>query len=292
MRLNRSDYKIQRMATTPHPYTNIVSKWIIAAVLISAILPGTGFAHGYWLEPDSFFLKLRQSSALHLFIGEGLKKDEEAPYQARKTNAFQMFSAAGRFDMRSMAEDESKPVVKFSADNSSTFVLTMERDWSYITLDADKFDEYLVEEGMEYVIAERARLGESKKPGRERYSRFLKTLIQVGANRTGNAKTRIGARLEIVPLDNPYSKKAGDSLDVQIFFGGRPLSGKAVFADNRDGEAYSTQKLTTDQDGRITVKLDKKGVWLVRLVYMQRCERNCGEAEWESFWGAMSFGVK
>jgi uncharacterized GH25 family protein len=280
------------MAEATHPNLNIVSKWVIAVLLIAMILPVAAFAHGYWLEPDSFFLNLRQSSSLHLFIGEGLKMDEEATYQARKTNAFQMFSAAGRFDMRTMAEDESKPVVKFSADNSSTFVLTMERDWSYITLEADKFEEYLKEEGMEYVIAERVRLGESKNPGKERYSRFLKTLIQVGANRTGNAKTRIGARLEIVPLDNPYSKKAGDDMDVQVFFGGRPLAGKAIFADNRDGQAYSTQKLTTDHDGRITLKLNKKGVWLVRLVYMQRCERNCGDAEWESFWGAMSFGVK
>ena len=269
----------------------MVSK-CVTSLLIAVAIPAAALAHGYWMEPGSFFLKLKQPTELHLFIGEGLKKDEEAPYQARKTTSFQMFSVNGKFDMRTMAEDESIPLLKFSADQASTFVLSMERDWSYITLEADKFDEYLREEGMEYVIAERARLGESTKAGKERYSRFLKTLIQVGDKRTGNAKTRLGTRLEIVPLDNPYSKKSGDDLDVQVYFGGRPLAGKAIFADNRDGQAYSTQKLTTDQDGRATVKIDKKGVWLVRLVYMQRCDRNCGDAEWESFWGAMSFGVR
>lgn len=255
-------------------------------------MPAAAFAHGYWLEADSFWVNLRQPTALRLFVGEPLKNDEEAAYQARKTTAFQMFSSAGSFDMRPITEDEAKPVLKFSADNEGTFVLSMNRDWSYITLDAKQFDEYLREDGMEYMIAERERLGESKLPGKERYSRYIKTMIQVGANRTGNAKTRIGSRLEIVPLDNPYAKKVGDTLNFQVYFGGSPLAGMSVFADNRDGGKITTQKLTTDKDGKIAVKLDRKGVWLIRNVYMQRCERNCGDAVWESFWGALTFAVK
>lgn len=268
-----------------------IKRILSATIAVALLLPTAAFAHGYWLEADSFLLKLGQSTALHLFVCEGLKRDEEMPYQARKTNSFQMFSTTGKFDMRTMAEDEVKPLVNFSADTAGTFVVSMERDWSFITLKADEFDSYLREEGMEYIIAERERLKESKTPARERYSRFLKTLIQVGDNRTGNAKTRLGTRLEIVPLDNPYSKKVGDKLGFQVFFDGRPLARTAVFADNRDGESISAQKLTTDADGKLTVKLDRKGVWLVRLVHMQRCEKNCRDADWESFWGALSFGV-
>jgi hypothetical protein len=49
--------------------------------------------------------------------------------------------------------------------------------------------------------------------------------------------------------------------------------------------------MTTDKMGQITMKIDRNGSWLVRLVNMQRCQTDCGEADWESFWGAISFGV-
>ena len=263
-----------------------LSVLIVLAASISA------FAHEYWFETDNFFLKLNERSQIRLFVGEALKRDEEKPYQASKTISFDMFAADGKFDMRSLVEDETTPFLKFSSDHQGTFLLFLERNWSYIKLDAAKFENYLREDGMDYIIDERKRLGESNKAGSERYSRFIKTLLQVGDNRTGSAKTRVGSKLEIVPLENPYSKKSGDNLKLQIYFGGVPLKEKAVFADNRDGEEYSTQKLTTDKDGKITVKLDRKGLWLIRLVYMQRCAKNCNEADWESFWGALSFGLK
>ena len=161
------------------------------------------FAHEYWLETDNFFLKLNERSQIRLFVGDALKKDEERPYQASKTVSFDMFSADGKFDMRSLVEDETTPFLKFSSDHAGTFLLSLERNWSYIKLDAAKFEDYLREDGMEYIIDERKRLGESNKAGSERYSRFIKTLLQVGDNRTGSAKTRVGSKLEIVPLENP-----------------------------------------------------------------------------------------
>lgn len=249
-------------------------------------------AHEYWFEPDNFFLQPRESTPLHLFVGEALKKDEERPFQALKTTSFQMFSSADTFDLRTMAEDGISPIFNFSADKSGTYLFSMERNWSYIKLDADKFEDYLREDGMQYIIAERKRLGESKTEGRERYSRYLKTLIQVGDSRGGKVTNRVNTKLEIVPLDNPYSKKTGDKCRFQIWFARRPLTGTVVFADNRDGETVVSQKLTTDKEGKISIKLDRKGVWLIRMVFMQRCEKNCGQADWESFWGALSFGVK
>ena len=112
---------------------------------------------------------------------------------------------------------------------------------------------------------------------------------------SGLSKHFCRSELKIVPLENSYSKKTGDNLRPQVFFGGLTLQEKTVFADNRDGEQYSTQKLATDKDGKVTVKLDRKGVWLIRLirlVYMQRCPKNCSGADGESLWAALTLGVK
>ena len=203
-----------------------------------------------------------------------------------------MYSPFGQFDMRTMAEDGKSPIVNFASNKPGTYSIVIERDWSYIKIDAPKFEDYLRDEGMDYIVAERKRLSESAREGRERYSRFIKTMIQVGDSLTGNAKTRIGSKLEIVPLDNPYKKRVGGTLSFEVWFDGRPLADYAVFADNRDGDSITTQKLKTDKSGTAEVKLDRKGIWLIRVVRMQRCENRCGEADWESFWGALSFGVK
>ena len=164
----------------------------------------------------------------------------------------------------------------------------MERNWSYIELAAKKFEDYLREDGMEYIIAERKKLGESQKPGKERYSRFIKSLLQVGDKHDSTYKKKLEMKLEIIPLENPYQKKAGDNIKFQVLFNGKPLADKTVFASNRNS---SKQKVKTDKNGRFSFTIEKEGLWLVHLVYMQRCQKECNEADWESFWGAFSFGV-
>ena len=214
------------------------------------------------------------------------------PYRSSKTSVFRLFSADGTFDLARDIRDEAKPMFSFSAQSSGTYLLAMERNWSYITLEPDKFDDYLREDGMEYIIAEREKLGETGKKGNERYSRFIKSLIQVGGKRDRTFSQRTGLRFEVVPLANPYSLKLGEELSVQVLFEGKPLADKVLYADNRDGDLVTQQRFVTNTEGIAAIKLDRKGVWLVRLVFMQRCSKNCEGADWESFWGALSFGMR
>ncbi len=266
-------------------------KKIFLSILI-LLFSLSAFAHEYWFEPDKFFLSPKESTAVHLFVGEALNHDEERVYQLSKTTVFQLLSVGNSLDLKTTVKDEALPIYNFSAEKAGNYLFALERNWSYIKLSPKDFEDYLREDGMEYIIAERAKLGESQKEGSERYSRFLKTLLQVGAEKDATFKKKAGLMLEIVPLENPYSKKIGDNLKFQILFGGKPLKDKTVFADNKDGAEISNQKLKTDRKGKISVKLDRQGVWLVRLVFMQRCQTDCAEADWESFWGAFSFGMK
>ncbi len=265
---------------------------LFIASFVFCVAIQSAFAHEYWLEPDSFLLAPRESTFVRLILGDGLKVEEEMSYRYSKTSIFKLFSTEGTFDLARDITDESKPLFSFSAQKTGNYLLAMERNWSYITLESDKFDDYLREDGMEYIIAERERLGESKKEGKERYSRFIKTLLQVGEKRDRVFGTRAGLRFEIVPLNNPYALKIGDELVVQVLFEDKPLAGRSLFADNREGDSVSKRRLTTDKNGIAKIRLVKKGVWLVRLVYMQRCSRSCEGADWESFWGSLSFGIR
>ena len=263
---------------------------ILSVIIFAFLFSMNAFAHEYWFEPETFFSARGDKTAVHLYVGDGLVKDrEERVYQSEKTPMLQLFSTYKTWDLKISLTEGQMPIYNFSAEKVGNYLLAMERNWSYITLESNKFEDYLREDGMEYIIAERAKLGENQKEGRERYSRFIKSLLQVGDKRDDTYKKLIGLKLEIMPLENPYSKKVGDKLKFQVLFDGKLLANRAVFADNRNSE---TQKMTTDKNGKITVKLDKSGLWLVRLVNMQRCRQDCAEADWESFWGAFSFGVK
>ncbi len=261
-----------------------------SAFVLAILLSANVFAHEYWFEPETFFPAPGEKTVVHLYVGDGLIKDrEERPFQLSKTTMFQVFSTGNSLDLKTSLIDEALPIYNFSAAQTGNYMLAMERNWTYIKLEPQKFEDYLREDGMEYISAERAKLGETAKEGRERYSRFIKSLLQVGDTRNETYKKNLGLKLEIMPLENPYSKRVGDKLKFQILFDGKPLANRTIFADNRNS---ATQKMTTDKNGKIFVKLDRSGLWLVRLVTMQRCTADCGEADWESFWGAITFGVK
>lgn len=250
------------------------------------------FAHEYWLEPETFFPAVNEKINLRLWVGEGLKHDEERPFQKEKTEVFRQYFGKVWFDQAKNVTDNSLPFYSYTSGSAGNHLFAMERNWSYITLKPKEFEDYLREDGMEYIIDERSKLGEANKDGRERYSRFVKTLINIGGSSDNAYKQKAGLKVEIMPLQNPYQKKVGEIIEFQVLFDGKPLAGRTIFADNRDGENISKVKMITDRNGKISVKLDRKGVWLIRLVFMQRCKTDCGETDWESFWGAFSFGVK
>jgi len=92
-----------------------------------------------------------------------------------------------------------------------------------------------------------------------------KTLVNAGKQKKGfdqNAKTA----LEIVPLKNPTTLKQGAGLPVKILFQGQPLAGVEVkFTHDQwpDPQKPLAVLGKTDTQGKIRVKLDKPGNWLL-----------------------------
>ena len=269
------------------PWMSFTSVGAIAcALLFSAQVR----AHEYWFEPETFFPAAGERTAVHLHVGDGLIKDrQERPFQAVHTPLFRGITPSGNLDLRPAQAEGALPVHVLATGQAGGYLLAMERDWFFISLDARKFEAYLRDEGLEHVIAERAARGETDMAGRERYSRFIKSLLQVGEHRDHTYEKQAGMRLEITPLENPYAKKIGEDLLFQVMFDGKPLAGQAVYADNRGS---ATQARVTDRDGRVTMHIERAGLWLLRLVHMRRCTADCGAADWESFWGAFTFGAR
>lgn len=141
----------------------------VAVVLI--VVPA--LSHDYWFEPEQFFVSVGNTVGVHLFVGEGLKADEERVLQMEKTPRFQMFSSEETQDLKAIAKDGQMPVAQVTFKTAGNYLIAMERNWSAITLDAKKFTEYLRDEGLDSIVAQRDQSGEANKEARERYSRYL-----------------------------------------------------------------------------------------------------------------------
>jgi len=99
-----------------------------------------------------------------------------------------------------------------------------------------------------------------------RYSeKSAKALFTVGAP-GGSAFSRpLGHKLEIIPLKDPATLKAGEDLPVKVLFKGQPArtyvyGTYAGFSNESSVFAYTVQ---TDKEGIAKVKLIKPGTWLL-----------------------------
>lgn len=266
-------------------------KYVTVAMSVLLATSSSARAHDYWLQPQQFSLSEGKTTSVRLFVGDHFVSEAERQYGGKKTVDFQLISRKGTIDLKAAAKEGERPVATIAPKGVGNHLVVMERDWSHIELAAEKFNKYLEHEGLSRILELRSKAGEEKTAGRERYRRYLKALVQVGDASDDTYKRKTGHRLEILPHTNPSTSNTGDRLAVSILFEGKPLRDAQIAAYNRNGDDTQTQEARTDDKGRVRFKLDQSGLWLIRLVHMQRC-RNVRGYDWESFWASYSFRLK
>jgi uncharacterized GH25 family protein len=161
-----------------------------------------------------------------------------------------------------------------------------------VTLDAVKFETYLKEEGLDTITAARAKQGKSATAAKEVFSRCAKALLAVGTGTEGATGAGFdhvfGQRLELVAEKNPYTLNGGGSLPVRLTYEGKPLAGTLIMALQRGRPDKIEAR--TDAKGRVTLKLDRPGFWLIKAVHMIPAPADAG-ADWESFWASLTFAL-
>jgi hypothetical protein len=150
-----------------------------------------------------------------------------------------------------------------------------------IEMKGPEFTDYLKEEGLETVIAARQASGETDKPARERYARYAKIALRNGGGGAQHLTRPAGLKAEFVPASDPTAIRPGQSITVQLLAAGSPVAGASVSAVSvAEGAPV---KGRTDQMGRVTLKLDRPGAWLIKTVHMSKLPPGSTE-DWESFW--------
>jgi hypothetical protein len=224
---------------------------------------------------------------VHLVVGQRFRGDA-LPRNPALIERFVFVSGTGELPIGGRPADE--PAGTVTPPPAGLGWIVYRSLESPLSLDADRFEEYLRDEGLEWVIAERARRGESGRPSRELFSRAAKALVQVGGSGTSAGCDRpLGLALELVPEKNPYALRRGEDLPVRLLWRGKPLAGALVSALPYESPE-AKQSLRSDRDGRVRFRGIGPGVWLLKAVQMVRVADD-PNADWRSVWASLTFEV-
>jgi len=241
-------------------------------------------AHDLWIEPTTFSPKLAEIIGVRLRVGQDLIGDP-VPHVPALVNQFIAEDAADRKPVVGRRGAEPAGVVR--VDMPGLLVIGYRSERSTIELEAEKFNAYLRDEGLDAIAALRASRNEAGAKARELYSRCAKSLVLSGSPSEAQADRPLGFTLELVAERNPYTISEGRDLPVRLTYESRPLAGALVVAMNSLNPAEK-QAARTDADGRVRFRLRQGGMWLVKAVHMVPAPAGA-DAEWESFWASLTF---
>jgi len=259
-----------------------------AIVLALAGLAAAARAHDFWIEPSTFHPAPGAEVTVSLRVGQGFRGDP-VPRNPALIERFVEIGDPGEAPVDGLPGAD--PAGQFRVSAPGLVWIAYRSGRSPVSLEADKFEKYLAEEGLETVSQLRRQHGESGKPGREVFSRSVKSLLVAepsGAGAKGFDRT-LGLPLELVFRKDPFRAVPG-KMPLRLLSDGKPLPGALVVAMEQSAPEGRVSG-RTDAHGDVTLDLSRKGVWLVKAVRMTPAPAGV-DADWESVWTSLTFEVR
>ncbi len=262
----------------------------IKSVCILVLLTSGLHAHDLYLLPDTFRVAPKSTLSVGFHNGDSFPESEGAAHIERLKDA-QLRSGSSTVPLKDLRVAGKRVVGTVEIpDRSGNFLVSVHIVPNFIEMTPDKFVAYVKEEGLTNVMDWRREHGEDKRPGKERYSKFAKSLLLSGMP-DDFYRQSLGFTIEIIPEKNPYLLQAGDELPILIWFRGKPaVDLQLETAWSGKGKSKTTVIGRTDAEGRIKVPLPAAGKWRLHRIKMERCAEPA-VAEWESFWASLTFEV-
>ena len=255
----------------------------LLAVFALTLASAPALAHDMWIEPSTFLPVPGDIVPIRLRVGQKLLGDP-IPRDPQLMKDFIVEEGAGKGRARKpvVGRDGGDPA-GFVRPTSGLAVVGYQSHPSVVDMDAATFNQYLAEEGLDAIVAERARQHLTGAAARDLFTRCAKALLYSGGR--GVQDRPLGFELELVAESNPY-ETPGD-VPIRLIYQNRPLAGALVVAINR---LRPDDKLTarTDAAGRVRFHFGSGGLWLVKAVHMVAAADRA-KADWASYWASLTF---
>ena len=264
----------------------VVSLGLCLALLVPA------FAHDLFLKPDTFFAKVNGKVSISVFNGT-FQVSEGALNFARLTDVSVVSPSEKRTNPKEtdFTKNETTAFLNLVPGEAGNYVVGLSTMWRESQQKAKEFNAYLIAEGMPNILEDRKRDKELEIDGRYRYSKYVKTIFQVGGKQTDSYKTVLGYAVEMIPQQNPYKLKAGATIEILCLKDGKPLVDQLVTTGREAGGKLVVGKnVRSDSKGIIKIKLTGAGKWYAKFINMVKIDDP--KLNYESKWATLTFEIK
>jgi uncharacterized protein DUF4198 len=264
---------------------------LVAGVLL--LLASVALAHDLFLKLDTYFLEPHARVRIPVLNGTFAKS--EGFVAPERIADISVVSPGGRTRLRAATAwsrgPDSTSLLSLELGAPGTYVAGVSTKTRQIELRAEDFNAYLEEDGIPDVLDARRRDNEMGKGARERYSKHVKAVFQVGQARSDGFNVVLGYPAEIVPLENPYAIGRGTTLRVRCLVDGRAVGNQMVlWGGERAGQTLTQRSTRTDANGVAEVTPDSAGRWYVKFVHMARATEP--GLDYQSKWATLTFETR
>lgn len=265
---------------------------LIMTVMLCAGLLVTAGAHDLFFKFDSYFLQPNSKATVRLLNGT-FRASEATVARDRMVDVSIVNPSGERVHPPHSAwrDEGATSLLNFETGAAGTYIIGLSTSSRDVEQKAAAFNDYLAHDGMPDTLAERGKNKELDKDVRRRYSKYVKAVFQAGDERSDSYKTPLGYPVEIIPRRNPYSLKAGQTLEVLCVKDGRPLVNQFVSAGRElNGRELTLPSVRSDNNGIARIPLKGAGKWYVKFIQMTKLDDP--QLNYESKWATLTFEVK
>lgn len=283
-----------------HYVCSMKKNYLVTLVLILFVLLAQ--AHEFWLQPNVFFAETGQTIPIEVMVGEHFN-GERSEGKKNRLVQYVHWSSGVRQDLAPALKEGHYGIVPLRINKTGTHLVAFANTNKYLSMRADSFLLYLREDGLNQIVELRQERHETQTRSREFYRRCVKTLIQAGpvtsTDKTFSLDT--GMPLEIIPVQNPYGVKPGGWAEFRLVFDHKPLANALVRYWSRPvttrkelpdvkPKGLMEEQQRSDAQGRVRFRL-RAGQNMISLVQMVPAT-DTKEADWQSYWGSLTFGCR
>jgi uncharacterized GH25 family protein len=270
-----------------------VRRCLLIVILLVAGAVGSLAAHDLFLTLDTHFVPPDTPVRLRLLNGTFTKSENSVT--KNRVEDISVVGPQGKThpDTAVWRDSGDTTIITLRTAEAGTYVIGASIRPTELTLAAKDFNEYLASDGVPDVLEARRRSGGLGKPARERYSKHVKALLQVGDARSESFGAVLGYPAEIVPLVNPYTLRMRSSLAVRALVDGKAVANQLVIAGGRtrSGARIGPHSLRTDSSGITRIRLTSRGRWYVKFIHMVPAVGD-STIDYRSKWATLTFEVR
>ncbi len=264
---------------------------IALATLLLAVTAASLAAHDLFLRLDRYFVPANSTVDIHVLSGTFSKS--EGSVARDRLRALDLRGPQGlvRLDTASWTPRGDSTHLRIQVGAAGTYVVGASLYPKTIRLAAKDFNGYLKSDGLPDVLADRRRGRMLDSAAHERYQKHVKAIFQVGNAQSAGFDEVLGYPAELVPLENPYTLRAGSTLRVRALVDGKAVADQYVLAGGRSAKGrIEARGVRTDADGVARIRLRSAGVWYVKFIHMVPVQND--SVNYESKWATLTFGVR